>query len=188
MEAAESAGVQTERQGCDLMNPRDNLERVYDASAPKLYRYALMILADPAAAEDAVQQAFVKYARGRSGACAIEHLEGYLRIAVRNECRRILKRKGSRREIGLESAPLLEAASTPLPDEDERRALEQALRQLPAEQREVVHMKVYEDMTFQRIAEILGISINTAASRYRYALDRLRQLLTPDHPTEGPCT
>jgi len=170
------------------MNPRDDLERVYDAFAPKLYRYALMILADSAAAEDALQQAFIKYAGGRSGACAIEHLEGYLRIAVRNECRRILKRKGSRREIGLQSAHLLEAASTPPPDEDERRALERALRRLPAEQREVIHMKVYEDMTFQRIADILGISINTVASRYRYALDRLRQVLTPEQATEGPGT
>ena len=170
------------------MNSRDDLERVYDAFAPKLYRYALMILADPAAAEDALQQAFVKYARRRSGACAIEHLEGYLRIAVRNECRRILKRKGSRREIGLESARLLEAASSPPPDEDERRALERALRCLPAEQREVIHMKVYEGMTFQRMADILGISINTVASRYRYALDRLRQMLTLDHPAGGPGT
>jgi RNA polymerase sigma-70 factor (ECF subfamily) len=170
------------------MSPRDDLERAYDAFAPGLYRYALMILADPAAAEDAVQQAFVKYARGRSGARDIDHLDGYLRIAVRNECLRILKRKGSRREIALESAPLLEAASTAPADEDQRQALEQALRRLPAEQREVIHMKVYEGMTFQRIAEILGISINTAASRYRYALDRLRQELTPDHPTEGPCT
>jgi RNA polymerase sigma-70 factor (ECF subfamily) len=170
------------------MNSQDDLERVYDALAPRLYRYALMILTDPAAAEDAVQQAFIKYARARPGGGGVEHPAGYLRIAVRNECRRILKRRGSRRETGLESAQLLEAASTPAPDEDERRALERALRRLPPEQREVVYLKLYEDLTFQQIANTLGVSINTIASRYRYAMDRLRQALTSDHPTRGQGT
>ncbi len=168
------------------MNPQDDLERVYDALAPTLYRYALMILADPSGAEDAVQQAFIKYARARPGAGGVKHPAGYLRIAARNECRRILKRRGTRRETGLESAQLLEAASTPPPDADERRALEGALRRLPAEQREVVHLKVYEGLTFQQIADSVGLSINTIASRYRYALDRLRQALTSDRSTRGP--
>ncbi len=167
------------------MDPRDDLERVYDALAPKLYRYALMILADPAGAEDAVQQAFIKYARLRQDRRPVEHLDGYLRIAVRNECRRILERKGRRRETTLEAAGLLEAAPGVQADPEERQALERALQLLPAEQRQVLHMKVYEDMTFQQIATALDLSINTVASRYRYALDRLRQALGPNHPAEG---
>ena len=46
-------------------------------------------------------------------------------------------------------------------------------------------MKVYEQMTFQQIADELGISINTTASRYRYAMDKLRRLLRPGRPMEG---
>ncbi len=170
------------------MDPRDDLERVYDALGPRLYRYALMILANPAGAEDAVQQAFVKFAGMRRGPRPIEHLDGYVRIAVRNECRRILERKGRRRETTLEPAELLEAAPNVQADEDERRALGRALARLPAEQREVLHMKVYEDMTFQQIAAALDVSINTVASRYRYALERLRQALGSDRLTEGPRT
>ncbi len=38
-------------------------------------------------------------------------------------------------------------------------------------------MKVYEGQTFQQIADLIGLSINTVASRHRYAMDKLRQLL-----------
>ena len=70
-------------------------------------------------------------------------------------------------------------------DQDERQLIEQALRSLPAEQREVIHLKVYEDMTFQQIAQTLGLSINTAASRYRYALEKLRRLLESHFTKQG---
>jgi RNA polymerase sigma-70 factor (ECF subfamily) len=48
------------------------------------------------------------------------------------------------------------------------------MRSLPPEQREVVHLKVFEGLTFQEIADLAGESINTVASRYRYALEKLR--------------
>jgi RNA polymerase sigma-70 factor, ECF subfamily len=57
---------------------------------------------------------------------------------------------------------------------DEARGLESALRRLPGEQREVLTMKIWGDMTFREIADALDISINTAASRYRYGLGALR--------------
>jgi RNA polymerase sigma-70 factor (ECF subfamily) len=52
--------------------------------------------------------------------------------------------------------------------------IESALSRLPAEQREVLVMKIWGELTFKMIAEALGISQNTAASRYRYALNALR--------------
>ncbi len=65
-------------------------------------------------------------------------------------------------------------------DGDERRAaLEAALRRLPAEQREVLVLKIWGELTFEQIATELGLSPNTAASRYRYGLAALRQQLTP---------
>ena len=73
--------------------------------------------------------------------------------------------------------PLLEPATTADVDPAERLALEGAIRQLPAEQREVVHLHVFEGWTFQEVADTCGESINTIASRYRYALARLRETL-----------
>jgi RNA polymerase sigma-70 factor (ECF subfamily) len=55
--------------------------------------------------------------------------------------------------------------------------LSDALKTLPPEQREVIALKVDGGLTFGQIAEILGVNANTAASRYRYALEKLRRVL-----------
>jgi RNA polymerase sigma-70 factor (ECF subfamily) len=62
---------------------------------------------------------------------------------------------------------------------EEQATIEQALRRLPPDQREVIHMKIYEQLTFQQIADQLGGSINTVSGRYRYGMDKLRQWLAP---------
>jgi RNA polymerase sigma-70 factor (ECF subfamily) len=70
----------------------------------------------------------------------------------------------------------------PAGDPDEaafRRELEAALAELPVEQRAVVHLKLWEGLTFDAIADALDIPLNTAASRYRYGLDKLRTRLRP---------
>ncbi len=169
---------------------RDLLAAVYDACADDMYRYALMLLADPASAEDAVQQAFLKLCRMGTRALRIESCRDYLRAAVRNECLRILGRRG-RQPASLEAASrahLLEAASDVGLDEDERGRLEAALRELPPEQREVVYLKVYEGRTFQQIGDWTGVSSNTAASRYRYAIDKLRQRMAETDAPGGGST
>jgi RNA polymerase sigma-70 factor (ECF subfamily) len=50
---------------------------------------------------------------------------------------------------------------------------------LPEDQRIVAHLKLWEGLTFDAIAQLLDISPNTAASRYRYGVDKLRTLLRP---------
>jgi len=145
--------------------------RLYDRFAPALYRYAVMVLADPAAASDVVQQVFVALLRRRRDEVADD--ERYLRRAVRNECFSALRRR--QREASRE-APLLEPIA-PFENVDVRLTIERVLRALSPEQREVVHLKVYEAMTFQEIADLTGEPLNTVASRYRYALDKLRARL-----------
>jgi RNA polymerase sigma-70 factor, ECF subfamily len=147
--------------------------RLYDVHGAGLYRYALMLLADPAAAEDAVHAVFA--ALLKPGAAVPGNEAHYLRRAVRNECFSLLRRRRVRAEAG--EAPLLEAVAPGTGSPDERLALEAALRDLPPEQREVVHLHVYEGLTFQEVADAAGESINTVAARYRYALAKLRQAL-----------
>jgi RNA polymerase sigma-70 factor (ECF subfamily) len=66
------------------------------------------------------------------------------------------------------------------PDEQVfRQNLSAAMAELPPDQRAVVHLKLWEHLTFDAIAEMLDISQNTAASRYRYAIDKLRERLRP---------
>ena len=56
------------------------------------------------------------------------------------------------------------------------------LQEVPEEQRTILLLKVYQDLTFQEIAQQLDISANTAASRFRYGLAKLRSLLGKDCP------
>jgi RNA polymerase sigma-70 factor (ECF subfamily) len=154
----------------------DWIGRLYDRFAGGLYRYALMILADPDGAADAVQHVFVAVLSG-TGA-DMEYEERYLRRAVRNECFSLLRQR-KRSKFTAVDPPLLEAVAANVDRPDERLALEQALRALPPEQREVVHLKIFEGWTFQEIANLSGDSINTVASRYRYAIEKMRDALGP---------
>ena len=146
---------------------------LYDRLGASLYRYALMILADPPAAADVVQQIFAGVIQRRA---AILDEERYLRRAARNECYSMLRRR--RRESPPGEVSLLEPIAIGGVEPEERLTLERALRELPPEQREVLHLKVYEGWTFQEIADQMDESINTVASRYRYAIEKLRTLWT----------
>lgn len=61
--------------------------------------------------------------------------------------------------------------------DDDARLVRAALERLPPEQREVVTLKIWGDLTFREIAETLEVPLNTVASRYRYALERLKEVL-----------
>jgi RNA polymerase sigma-70 factor (ECF subfamily) len=150
----------------------DEIARLYDRYAAGLYRYALMMLADHASAEDAVQQVFSRLLSAKD-ARPLAMPDHYLRRAVRNECLTLFRRGGVRRTERNDGRPLLEAVAGAV-DHDERLSLEAALRELPADQREVIALKVYEGLTFKEIAELTDVPLNTVASRYRYAIDKLR--------------
>ena len=147
--------------------PRERDLYLYDRYRPSLYRYALMLLADAAAAEDAVQQVFTSVLR--SGASArLEADQPYLRRAIRNECYSMLRRRRIRDPIQVEPDALLEQIASADSKPDERLALKRGIRLLTPGQREVVHLHVFDGLTFREIAEASGASINTVAARYRY--------------------
>ena len=67
--------------------------------------------------------------------------------------------------------------------DERRRLIEEALGSLPHEQREVVIMKLWGNLSFAQIGEALSVPANTAASRYRYALEKLRHPLAQEPTT-----
>jgi RNA polymerase sigma-70 factor, ECF subfamily len=149
---------------------------LYARLARRLLRVAAAMLADAAEAEDAVHDVFVALARGRERLAYVEDLDAYVFASLRHViAARAERRKFERRHwewlaaIAAPAAQLAEAA-----DEGEVSA---ALAALPPEQREIVVMKIDGGLTFAQIAAALSISPNTAASRYRYALEKLRKLL-----------
>jgi RNA polymerase sigma-70 factor (ECF subfamily) len=63
--------------------------------------------------------------------------------------------------------------------EAEALALQTALRRLPLEQREVVVLRIWGELTFEEVGVVVGCSTSTAASRFRYGCSKLRAVLRP---------
>lgn len=154
----------------------EQLTALYQSTGTGLFGYAAALLSDAAEAEDVVQEAFARlWGRTRWG-FAPSCPESYLLRAVRNIAfgrlrRRLLFARRHRQCAWLE--PLQ-------PDEtlaQQGDTLTAALEQVPPKQREVVVLKIFNGMTFDHIGHVLAISPATAASRYRYALEKLRSLL-----------
>lgn len=160
----------------------DDWKQWFTTYGPKLLLCARQWTRSLADAEDVVQEAFVRYWRNQ------RHLPGDPQALLITSVRRAaldLARRESRRAAreeladgGLEER---EGHFDPVPGEDgeRREQIEQALHALPAEQREVLVLKLWNELTFEQIGEVLGISPNTAASRYRYGLAALRKQLNP---------
>ena len=133
-------------------------------------------------AEDVVQEAFVRFWANRERAA---DPAAYLFACVRSaalDWRRSGARRGRREEAAARRGAASEAPLfAPTVEHDERRAaIEAALSTLPESQREVLVMKVWARLTFPQIAVALDIPADTAASRYRYALAKLREQLTEE--------
>lgn len=141
---------------------------LYDRHAARMLAVARAITGETADAEDAVQQTFLELYRSRAALASARDERAYLVRAVRNEALRVRDR---RREPAMEREPATPQAGDGDPE------LENALASLPAEQREVLALKLDGELTFEQIAAVLAIPANTAASRYRYALEKLRALL-----------
>jgi RNA polymerase sigma-70 factor (ECF subfamily) len=154
----------------------------FEAHGPKLLLCARQWTRSFADAEDVVQEAFVRYWRhqrqlpGEPQALLVTSIRRAAIDLARRESRRATREEKA--GDGLEES---QAFFEPQPgDEAERRReIEAALQRLPAEQREVLVLKIWNELTFEQIAGALGVPLNTAASRYRYALAALRKELKP---------
>jgi len=162
--------------------PPERLETLYDEHASGLFRYARSILANEQAAKDVLQEVFVKVAR--SGMPEVENEKAWLYRLAHNGAVDQLRRSLIRRDYDRAQREETESSGPGNagcdPDRAEMgRQLETAVAQLPLEQESVVRLRLWQEMTFQEIATIQGIPLNTAASRFRYALATLRGRLKP---------
>ncbi len=176
----------------DLSPTSEDWRACFQRLGPRLLIFARQWLPSLADAEDAVQEAFIRFWRKHQGFQTSK--QGLLFAGVRSAALDHLRREGRRvrREqtaffdggaaLGMDPGTSLFGGAgddSVANGHEQTRLLESAVRQLPAEQREVLTLKVWGELTFAEIATALGISQNTAASRYRYALAALRKLLQP---------
>ncbi|MBL9206247.1 MAG: sigma-70 family RNA polymerase sigma factor [Opitutaceae bacterium] len=158
----------------------DSWKHWFQRHGPRLLVCARLWTRSLADAEDVVQEAFVRFWRNQRSLGG-EPL-ALLLTSIRRSAIDLARREGRRQVREQRAEDLREGEPMlfePLAEGDDRRtAIEGALQRLPAEQREVLMLKIWGEQTFEQIATTLELSPHTAASRYRYALKGLRRELS----------
>ena len=170
-------GNKDREQVMDNIASHENWKSCFSELAPGLLLFARQWTRSAADAEDIVQEAFVKFWRRNHDIGN----RGLLYSAVRSLALDFIRRDARRAQR--EATALAEADQAIEPhfelEDDTQSALAAAMESLPRDQREVLVLKIWSDLTFGEIAGALEISQNTAASRYRYALINLKKSLQP---------
>jgi RNA polymerase sigma-70 factor, ECF subfamily len=149
------------------------VRQLYQQHGAALVAYACSFLPNVAAAEDAVHSVFLRLLR--TELASPDSAIGYLYRAVKNAALNQRRDFTRNEELRSDETWLVHQRR----DSAEVLALQQALADLPEEQREVVVMRIWSGMTLEEIGAATGVTLNTAASRYRYALEKLRERLAP---------
>ena len=170
--------------GCEVAFRRlaggslDALEELYDLEGDGLFALALWVTGSRDAAADAVQDVFVKLAARRHRLGRVRRPRAYLLAMTRSAAiDRIRSDRGSDRSGEPPEDLLLEAPGSDPAAQVEARRATRHLRRLPLEQREAVYLRHFAELSFAEIGRLTGVSLFTAASRYRLGLARLRRSL-----------
>ena len=149
------------------------LSAIYDAYSAVVYHLLLARLADEERAEELLVDVFIALMQRGRGVAQIRDLRAYLLQVARNRA------AGAHRKRHHNSPDLAvaTAADEPVSEALDSIVVREALAELPAEQAEVIVLKIWHELTFAEIGQTLDISPNTAASRYRYGLEKLRTIL-----------
>lgn len=151
----------------------EEVQSLYQHHGPGLLLYACSLLGRKHAAEDVLQQVFMKLLEQNT---IPEEPRPYLFRAVHNVALNLVRSESKQVEL-VDIEPWFEA---PQHDHAARVTLTTELMRIPEEQRQVLVLHIWGGLSFDEIASMLAISANTAASRYRYALQKLRAAMRPE--------
>ena len=146
---------------------------MYRQHGRALLLFAASITGERSRAQDALHQVFLKLLEDERLQHATD-VKAYLFACVRNAALNDTRMRVRNVALANEEVVWFEP---PARDYAEEASLRRALAELPHDQREVTVLHIWGELTFAQIAGLLEISANTAASRYRYALARLREVM-----------
>ncbi len=168
-----------------MRGDHDAFAALIGAASSRLYALASLILRDADRAEDATQEAFVRAWRELPRLRDVDRFDAWLRRLVVNACYDEGRRINRRAEVNLFSvgqrsvvdiSPVRDLSSA-LAQTDQ---IERAFRQLPLDQRTVLVLQHYFDLSNAEIAETVGIPLGTVKSRLRYGIAAMRAALDSD--------
>lgn len=163
------------------MGRQEAFVKLYTRYRDRAFFYALALTGNEYCAEEVVQDAFLVFLRKGRSYAAFGSFRSYLFAAIRSRSIDRLRKGKVRREVlkghHLDLFENQKEETAEASDPERTAMVSAALMGLPSEQREVIVLKIYNDMTFSDIADLVGLSRNTVASRYRYGCDKLRAKL-----------
>ena len=168
----------------------DPLTARFEALSERLMGTAYFAVGHREDAREAVQEAFVRCWRHRKKVPELRDLDAWIFSVLLNTARDMRRRKRVRKAESLptEDAMPIKAADDPVRRAHAREALgrvRSAIHLLPETEREVFLLRQNGDVTYERIAELLGCPVGTAKTRMRSALQRLRRAMEPARGAAG---
>ena len=155
--------------------------RIYEKYRDGLLKVAAALLNDKSGVEDVLHDVFVDFARSTGRFQLRGSLKGYLAICVANRARDRNRRMQRRAGASLSEAAAQQVSSAGPEHAAAKQELVatvgEAIGELPDEQRETIVLHLQSRLRFREIARLHGVSVNTALSRYRYGLNKLRSSL-----------
>jgi len=160
---------------------RAALQRIYLKYKNDLLKLAVSLAADVSSAEDVVHDVFVSFAQSAGRLHIQGNLKAYLLRSVVNRIRTLYRNSQRHAKPGLEETTGMPSTSD-RPEHwlilnEQLDQLRHAMAQISLEQREVISLYMQGDLTFRQIAALQDVSINTVQGRYRYGINKLRELL-----------
>lgn len=165
----------------------DAYEQIHARLEPAIRRFVRRLIGDTPEADDAIQDTFISLYMHMTRIDPVENLRPYLYRIARNRCYDALRRQGRYDELSLDDEPVGVRVSFALHDKDMPEdtthwlllymEVQQAMDQLPENQRQSLILYAEEEMSYAEIAEVMEVSIGTVKSRLYHAKARLRGLL-----------
>jgi RNA polymerase sigma-70 factor (ECF subfamily) len=158
----------------------DKAAELHQQYGPELRCFLLGLLRDAQLADDVAQTTFTKLVE-QGHTAREESLKGWLYRVAYREAMQVRRRQSvedaARRRVAWSREVAAESADSPLLQAEAIEKVRRAIANLPAEQQQVVRMRIYQEMTFAEIAREMGIPLGTALGRMRAALKKLRASL-----------
>ena len=151
---------------------------LYDLLGDRLMRYLTARL-NSDDARDVLQEVFARLVRYHRSLGKSKNLQAYVFLTARNEANRWVQKK-KRTASASPNANEVDSIGkeTPISEQMEQAELAaKLLNQLSVESREIVELKIYSELTFAEIAEILALPVGTAATKYRRAILKMQSII-----------
>lgn len=153
---------------------KEALNMIVDRYYDEIYRFCLYLTGQETDSYDITQEVFLRFIK-YVDSYEYRNLKGYLLIIARNLCRDYFHHKKD--TCCIEDDSYMGAEDTGLNNLENQMVLWQALQQIPMKQREIIILRIYEELRFHEIAGILGCNLSTVKSRFRLGLKSLRRIM-----------